>query len=124
MNLVDSCGWLEYFADGPLADYYARALEGPSGPIVPTLCIYEVFKKVSIERGEEMAMVVSARMQACDVAPLDPATALLAARLSVALKLPMADSVILATARERGAVLWTHDTHFREIPGVRFPVPS
>ena len=121
MNLVDSCGWLEYFAGGPLSDFYARPLEGASGLIVPTICLYEVFKKVAAERGEEAALLVSARMQACTVVPLEAGTALLAARISASLKLPMADSILLASAREHHAILWTHDSHFRGMPGVRFP---
>ena len=121
MNLVDSCGWLEYFAGGPLSDFYARPLEGASGLIVPTICLYEVFKKVAAERGVEAALLVSARMQACTVVPLEAGTALLAARISASLKLPMADSILLASAREHHALLWTHDSHFRGMPGVRFP---
>ncbi len=56
MNLVDSCGWLEYFADGPQADFYAAALEDPGSLIVPTICLLEVFKRVLQQRGEDVAL--------------------------------------------------------------------
>jgi toxin FitB len=88
--------------------------------VVPTICLFEVFKKVVRERGEEAALTVAALMREGLVVHLDADLALEAARIGVALKLPLADSVILATARAHGATLWTQDEHFNGIPGVRY----
>jgi predicted nucleic acid-binding protein len=120
MNLVDSCGWLEYFADGPAADFYAPALEDRSRLLVPTICLFEVFKKVVQQRGEDAAIETAAVMQQCEVIDLDESVALTAARISHAMKLPMADSVILATATLHKALIWTQDIHFANIDGVKF----
>lgn len=120
MNLVDSCGWLEYFADGPQADFYAPALEAPASLIVPTICLLEVFKRVLQQRGEDAALQAAAAMHQGLVVPLDASLALRAARISNDLKLPLADSVILATARTYLAVIWTQDAHFQGLEGVRY----
>ena len=121
MNVVDSCGGLEYFAGGPNADFFAPALEAKDAPlIVPTLCLYEVFRKVLVQFGREQAIEKVAAMRQGSVVPLDDSLALEAALLSNELKLTMADSVILATARSHGAVLWTQDGHFAGIDGVQY----
>jgi predicted nucleic acid-binding protein len=120
MNLVDSCGWLEYLADGPNAGFFAPALEDVDSLVVPTICLYEVFKPILRQAGERKAIEALALMQQGMVVPLDPAVAVNAAYLSVEKGLPLADSVVLATARRHGAVLWTEDEHFREIEGVRY----
>jgi len=119
MNLVDSSGWLEYFADGPNADFFAAAIEEASGLIVPTISLYEVFKRVLQQRGEGEALQAVAVMMEGEVVELTTELALSAARLSVELRLPMADSVILATARAYGAMLWTQDADFKGMEGVR-----
>lgn len=121
MNLVDSCGWLEYFADGPNADFFAPALENEELPLlVPTLCLYEVFKRVLAQFGREQAIEKVAAMRQGHVVSLDDSLALEAALLGHELKLSMADSILLATARTHGAVLWTQDAHFAGIEGVRY----
>ncbi len=120
MNVVDSSGWLEYFADGPNADFFAPAIERASELIVPSISVYEVFKRVLQQRGEEEALVAVAVMSQGRVLDLDFSLALSAARLSTDLNLPMADSIILATTRLSGAVLWTEDTHFENIEGVQY----
>ena len=120
MNVVDSSGWLEYFADGPNADFFAGAVENTSELIVPTLSIYEVFKKVLQQRGEGDALQAAAVMQQGRVVALDTTIAMSAARMSVALKLPMADSVMLATARIHDATLWTQDYDFENLEGVEY----
>lgn len=117
MNLVDSCGWLEYFAD---ADFFAAAIEDTSQLIVPSICLYEVFKRVLQQRGEHDALRAVALMQQASVIALDSPLALSAARLSTDYKLPLADSLILATARMRNATIWTQDSHFENLPGVRY----
>ena len=120
MNLVDSCGWLEYFADGPNAGFYAPALEETASLLVPTICLLEVFKRVLKQRGEDAALQAAAAMHQGLIVPLDAPLALRAARISDDLKLPLADSVILATAQTYAAVIWTQDTHFQELEGVRY----
>jgi predicted nucleic acid-binding protein len=120
MNVVDSSGWLEYFADAPNADFFAPAIEDTSELIVPSISVYEVFKKVLQERGEGDALQSVAIMTQAEVVGLDTTLALSAARLSVELKLPMADSIILATARMVGATLWTQDADFEGLEGVQY----
>jgi len=120
MNLVDSCGWLEYFANGPNADFYAPALEDPGSLLVPTICLLEVFKRVLQQRGEDAALQAATAMHQGLIAPLDARLALRAAKISSDLKLPLADSVILATARAYNSVIWTQDTHFQGLEDVRY----
>jgi toxin FitB len=120
MNLVDSCGWLEYFADGPQAEFYAPALENPNTLLVPTICLLEVSKRILQQRGEDAALQAAALMHLGKVVPLDTNIALVAAKISHELKLPLADSVILATARSYQAVVWTQDAHFQGLPEVRY----
>ncbi len=99
MNVVDSSAWLEYFADGPNADAFARAIEKTSELIVPTPSIYEVFKRVLQQRGEDDAFRAVALMMSGSVVDLNIVIAMEAATISCDLKLPMADSIMLATAR-------------------------
>jgi predicted nucleic acid-binding protein len=120
MNVVDSSGWLEYFADGPYADFFAQAIEAVSDLVVPTLSLYEVFKRVLQQRGEGDALQAVAVMIQGNVIDLDMDLALSAAKVSMELKLPMADSVMLATAQAHGATLWTQDADFEEIAGVQY----
>jgi len=120
MNLVDSCGWLEYFADGPQADFYAAALEDTESLLVPTVCLLEVFKRVLQQRREDAALQAAAAMHQGVIVPLDASLALMAARISSDLQLPLADSIILATARTYHAVIWTQDAHFKGFEGVRY----
>ena len=120
MNLVDSCGWLEYFADSPYADVYAPAIEDTGTLLVPTICILEVGKRVLAQRGEDAALQVAAVMHQGQVVPLDGHLALSAAKIGSDWKLPLADSVILATARAHGALVWTHDAHFKGLENVRY----
>lgn len=120
MNVVDSSGWLEYFADGPHADLFFEPLRDKSTLVVPSITIYEVFKVVCRNRGEDAALQAAALMQQGMVVELSPSLAMIAAKTSLDLALPMADSIILATARLHDSVLWTMDAHFKEIPGVRY----
>ena len=120
MNVVDSSAWLEYLAAGPNAAYFAAAIENTAELIVPTLILYEVFKRIVQQRSENEALQVIAVMQQGQVVDLDSRTALSAARISIDHQLPMADSVILATARLNNALLWTQDSHFEGIPNVKY----
>lgn len=119
-NLVDSCGWLEYFADGPNASFYAPAIEPVDRLVVPTICILEVFRKVLRQRGENSALQAVAAMEQGIIVSLDVPISLSAARLGADLGLPLADSVILATARAHKALIWTQDADFKKIDGVRY----
>ncbi len=120
MNVVDSSGWLEYFAHGPNADFFAPAIESVSELVVPSISIYEVFKRVLQQRGEGDALQAIAMMYQGFVVDLDAPIAIGAARIAADLGLPMADSVILATTRMYSATLWTQDSDFRSIKGVRY----
>lgn len=125
MNVVDSSGWLKYFADGPNAPFFVRAIEDTGDLLVPALSVVEVFRRVLQQRGEDQALQAAALMQQGRIVDLDLTTALIAARLGVQERLPLADSVMLATARQHGAVLWTQDRDFQGIEGVRYrPKPA
>lgn len=120
MNVVDSSGWLEYFGDGPNAAFFAGPLAKAEELIVPAISVFEVFKRVLQQRDEASALQAAALMQQGRAVALDPALAMAAAKLSFELKLPMADSIILATARQFNAVLWTQDADFENLPGVHY----
>lgn len=120
MNVVDSSGWLEYLADGANAGFFAPALEAVRDLIVPSISVYEVFKRVLQQRGENAALQAAALMQQGRVVELTAPLALAAAQLSVEKSLPMADSIMLATARAFNATLWTQDSDFASIDGVKY----
>ena len=120
MNVVDSSGWLEYFIDGKNADFFAPALEDMAHVVVPTISIYEVFKHTLLAKNRDDALETIAMMYDGVVVDMDSELALVAVEISCELKLPMADSIILATARAHDATLWTQDEHFKDIEGVKY----
>jgi predicted nucleic acid-binding protein len=120
VNVVDSSGWLEFLADGPNAAFFAPAIERTADLVVPTLSIFEVFKRVLLQRDESHALQAVALMHQGRLVDLTAPLAIDAARLSRSANLPMADSIMLATARVYGATLWTQDGDFEGLPGVRF----
>ncbi len=120
MNLVDSSAWMEYFTNGAQAKNFSKPIEDTNHLIVPTICIFEVFKKTLQMQEEKKALEVVALMRLGKVIDLDDQMAFLAASLSVKHKLPMADSIILACAQEHQAMLWTQDTDFKDFPNVKF----
>ncbi len=120
MNVVDSSAWLEYFADTGNARLYAAPIENTARLIVPSITLFEVYKRSLQQRGEDQALEAVAAMRQGRVVDLDEQAAVEAAKLSVALKLPLADSVILATARRHRAVLWTQDADFKGMVGVKY----
>ncbi len=120
MNLVDSCGWLEYLADGPNAAFFAPAIENTENLIVPTSCVLEVFKRVLQQKGEDAALQAVALMQQGLLIDLDSGVAVNAAKVSHEIKLPLADAVIVATSRIHSAVIWTQDSDLKGIEGVKF----
>ena len=120
MNVVDSSAWLEYFADGPNAAVFAKPIETTRSLLVPSLSLFEVFKRVSQQRSEDEALRAIAVMEQGRIVDLDRATALEAARLSILHGIAMADSVMLATALRNRATLWTQDSDFDGLPGARY----
>lgn len=120
MNVVDSSAWLAYFADEPTAEFFAPAIEDTAALVVPVVCLYEVFKVLLRESGDDAAFQAVAAMQQGEVVELDASLSLEAAKLGLEEELAFADSVILAVARLAGATLWTQDTHFAGKSGVQF----
>ena len=120
MNVVDSSGWLSYFADEPYAKHFHKSLNDPSALIVPTIIVYEVFKVVLRESSENEALQAVAAMQKGDIIDLSLPLSMMASKLSSKYNLPMADSIILATARTFDATLWTLDSHFKNIKDVKY----
>lgn len=119
-NIIDSSAWLEYFADGKNAGYFEKAIENVKNLIVPSITIYEVFKKILLERGENSALEIIAHMKLGRVIELDLNLTMFAARLSVENKLAMADSIILATARHHNATIWTMDSDFENVAEAKY----
>ena len=118
--VLDSSCWLEYLADTPRADLFAPAVEAPERLVVPVLTVYEVVKKLMRESGEEAATAALALMQQSEVVEIGLPLAMDAALNG----LPLANSLIYATARHHDAELWTQDAHFEGLAGVRyFPKP-
>ncbi|MGV3666797.1 MAG: type II toxin-antitoxin system VapC family toxin [Leptospira bouyouniensis] len=120
MNVVDSSGWLEYFSGTNRANLFAEAIEKTENLIVPSLSLFEIFKKVYKEKGEDIALKIVAHMQQGKVINLDPRISIYAAKISVEKSIPMADSIIYATAQLNNAILWTQDNDFRGLQGVKF----
>ena len=125
MIVVDSSGWLQFLTDGPLAEQYASRLRLAASVITPTIIMYEVYKHSKRLRGEDGALDAVAAMQKTRVVELNDELALIAADLSIELKLPMADAIILATARLYEAEVVTSDADFDGVPGVTYiPKPT
>ena len=116
--LVDSSGWIEYFTGGPLADQYESYLKDTTKIVTPTIVLYEVYKKIKRERGEETALLAAGHMSATDVTPLTESISLLAADLSLKHSLAMADAIVYATSRDQGTRLITSDADLKDLPDV------
>lgn len=120
MNLVDSCGWLEYFANGPNSNFFSTPIEDTENLIVPTICVFEVFKRVSQQRGEHEALKAISAMLQGNVKNLDLQTSITAAKESLENELPLADSIVLATAKISKATIWSQDEHFKKIAEIKY----
>ena len=120
MNVVDSSGWIEYFVNGKNANFFNSPIRDTDNLLVATICLYEVFKRILLELGEDEALQVTGIMSLGTVVELNRDIAIHAANISLELKLAMADSIILATARANNATLWTQDEHFKGLDGVKF----
>jgi predicted nucleic acid-binding protein len=120
MNVVDSSGWVEYFVQGQNVQFFIPPIQALDELLVPAICIYEVFKRIALDLGEESALQAVGIMSSGLIVEMDRKIALDAAQISIKHKLPMADSIILATAHDCDATLWTQDAHFKDIEGVRY----
>ncbi len=120
MNIVDSSGWLAYFADEPNAKHFLTALNDTDSLVVPTVTIYEVFKVVLRESSENEALQVAVAMQKGRVVDLTASMAIAASKISLEHKIPMVDSIIIATAKEFEATIWTQDSDFKNIDDVKY----
>ncbi len=120
MNIIDSSGWLEHFSDGPNADIFSEPISDTSNLIVPVITVYEVFKVALRETDEQTALHVSAAMHKGKIIDVNSTLSMEAARLSLNHSLPMADSLIYATAITFQCTLWTQDIDFKNLPGVRY----
>ena len=117
--LIDSSCWIEIFTDGPLAKDCQEELKTSKTILVPTLVLYEVYRKVKMAFSDEDGLAATAFLSQYDVCPLSREVAISAADLSVEYRLGTADSLILAHARANSATLLTLDNDFRDLPGVR-----
>lgn len=120
MNLVDSSGWLEFFADGANASFFATPLKMVDELVVPKISVYEVFKSVLRQRDESAGLQAVALMKQGQVIELTTNIAMTAAKLSLEHSIPMADSIILATGRLHEATIWTQDADFKGLEGVKY----
>jgi predicted nucleic acid-binding protein len=120
MNVVDSSGWVEYFTNGGTAHFFIPPIRDLENLLVPSICIYEVFKRLIADLGEESALQAVGVMSYGHEVELDRKIAIDAAQISLGLKLPKADSIILATARTHDATLWTQEAHFKDIECVKY----
>jgi predicted nucleic acid-binding protein len=117
-TLVDSSGWIEFFSGGPLADRYESYLKNPRQLITPTIVLYEVYKKIKREQGEEKALLAAGQLNSTQVIPLTESIALLAADFSLKYGLAMADAIVYTTAQDQRAQLITSDADLKDLPGV------
>lgn len=120
MNVIDSSAWLSYFASDDNSAVFAEPIENLSKLLVPSITITEVFKNVLRQRGEEAALIVTAHMEQGKVIPLNSDLAKDAAKFGVLHKLPLADSIIFATAQRFSAAIWTQDSDFEGLANVKY----
>jgi predicted nucleic acid-binding protein len=122
LNLIDSYGWIEYFTDGPLADKYAPYVlnANEKNTVTPSIVVYEVYKRLKKEKGEEVALEAYAQIMRTQVIPLDEESAVRAADISLTHDLAMADAIVYSTAKTYSAQLVTSDSHLKNLKGTRF----
>jgi predicted nucleic acid-binding protein len=120
MNVVDSSAWIEFFTGGPNAKFFEQAILDREELIVPTMVLLEVYKHIRRHQGRDQALTAVAGMKQGQIQELDERLALYAGEIGVEYRLPLADSVIFATARSFEATLWTQDSDFEGMESVRF----
>lgn len=120
MNIVDSSCWLEYFSGTKFGDLVATAIEDIDSLVVPTIILYEVFKKILNEKDEDSALLAVAHMKQGNVIELDSDLAIYSAKVGKDYKLALADSIIYACSIKNNSILWTQDKHFKDLPNVKY----
>ena len=120
MIIVDSCGWLEWFTDGGLADQYHEYLAAESNILMPAIIIYEVYKILKRELNEEKALLAVGYMKKCQLIPFDDNLALTAADIALHEKLAMADAIIVATAQAHNCRIISSDADLKDQVNVKF----
>ena len=120
MNIVDSSAWLSYFADDHNAGEFASAIEATERLLVPSITLTEVFKCIAREADENAALQAIAHMEQGRVVAFDSALAIDAAVVGLKYKLPLADSIIYATAEKFKAQVWTQDADLKDLPNVKY----
>jgi len=120
VNVVDSSAWMSYFGGDKNAACFSKAIEDLDLLLVPSITLMEVFKNILRQRNEEVALAAIAHMELGRVIPLDSKLAIDAASYGLLYKLPLADSIIFATAQKFSAILWTQDGDFKGLPGVKY----
>ena len=120
MNVVDSSGWLEYFSNGPNASFFSPAIEDTDSLLVPSIALYETYKRLRSQRGAEIARAAASTMMMARIINLDSPLALASAEISLTYKLSLADSIIYTIARQFRATFWTQDSDFRDLEGVNY----
>jgi predicted nucleic acid-binding protein len=120
MIIIDTSGWLEYFTGGPNSNLFSTAIKNNPKIIIPTIILYELWKKISREKGEDKAIELVAQLKRYDIIPLDESLSISAAKISNDYKIPMADSIIYATAKKYNATLWTLDSDFKDLNDVKY----
>ena len=120
MNIVDSSCWLEYFAGSRVGDEVSSVIEDTDHLLVPSIIIYEVFKKLILELDEDKAIYAVAHMKQGHIVNLDTDLAIYAAKIGKDNKLAMADSIIYAITKKYNALLWTQDKHFKDLKSVKY----
>lgn len=120
MNLVDTSGWIEYFAASENSEHFESVIQDTAKLIVPVIVLYETFKKITADYDENKALVAIGHMKLGKVVEISEDIAIYAAKISLEKKLPMADSLIYATATRYNATIYTHDEHFIKLPSVKY----
>ena len=124
MNVVDSSAWLSYFAGDENSSIFSKPIEKVDKLLIPSITLTEVFKCIFRQRGEDLALDAVAHMEQGKVVPLDGSLAIDAAQYGVDFKLPLADSIIYATAQKFDAIVWTQDADFKSLDGVKYYAKS
>jgi len=118
MNIIDSSCWLEYFAGTPLADVIGNIVENTDDLLVPSIVLFEVFKKLMVEVGEDKAIMAIAHLKQGHIVELDGDSAIFSAKIGREYNLALADSIIYATTLKYNATLYTQDHHFEKLRNV------
>jgi predicted nucleic acid-binding protein len=120
MNIIDTSLWIEFLAGTPLDESIVNALSNSEELYVPTICLYEVKKKFLNDNDAAKAATAIDIMKKGIVISIDSEIALLASDISKQYKLPMADSIIYATAVLYDAELYTQDKHYKNLDSVHY----